>query len=233
MEVNGSVIDAVFQPYHCLDDARPRSGELLTRPDFRGLTEEFFGQLSIDEQFQILEWQLRLQRALRDVGDWHVSINVNNDLLAMEEQRDRFLRIVAGLEGPITFEFTETHPMPPIEASNHLLRSLRELGHKSALDDFGTGLNGMSLLTDYDFDVIKIDRSLVADLPNRVEKTQTIGLVREMIDVLGKEHIVEGVESEAVYRTLIELGFTNFQGYLFCQPESLAEFGVDAAEVTS
>ena len=231
MRIGEHVVEAVFQPYHSSVDPSLRSGELLTRPEYPGLIEEFFGGLDVDRQFELLEWHLSLQRALRSAGDWHTSINVNNTLLAQETQRDRFLDLVAGAGGPITFEFTETHPMPPIEASNHLLRSLRELGHKSALDDFGSGLNGMSLLTDYDFDVIKIDNSLIADLPHRVEKRQTIGLVREMLSVLDKQHVVEGVETEDVYEVLLELGFTVFQGYLFARPQPLSEFGVIVEEV--
>lgn len=231
LEISGCTIQPAFQPYHCLSKNEFRAGELLTRPDFRGLTEEFFANLSVEEQYRILEWQLDLQSALKEAGQWQVSINVNNELFEAEAQRDRFLSLVADYGGPITFEFTETHPMPPIEASNHLLRSLRELGHKSALDDFGTGLNGISLLTDYDFDVIKIDRSLIADLPDRVEKTQTIRLVREMLDILGKEHVVEGVESEEVFISLRDLGFHTFQGFYFARPTDLGDFGVSVEEI--
>ena len=230
MRIGEHTVDAVFQRYHIENDASAKAGELLTRPGYRGLTEEFFSELAIDQHFELLEWQLLVQERLFQAGEWHVSINLHNGLLAEIAERDRFLELASRFSGPVTFEFTETYPMPPVDASNRLLRSLRELGHMTALDDFGTGLNGMSLLTDYDFDIVKLDRSLTNDLADRVEKTQTIRLVREMLEVLGKEHIVEGIESDDVYRILLELGFTNFQGYLFGGPVPVTDLGVDLGD---
>jgi EAL domain-containing protein (putative c-di-GMP-specific phosphodiesterase class I) len=117
--------------------------------------------------------------------------------------------------------------MPPIDASNMMLRQLREMGHKSALDDFGTGLNGMSLLTDYDFDIIKLDRSLTFDLLHRVEKQKTIKLIHQILDVLGKDHVAEGIETQEVLDILVSHGFKTFQGFLFAQPVSVGEFLTD------
>ena len=81
----------------------------------------------------------------------------------------------------------------------------------------------MSLLTDYDFDVVKIDRSLVFDIANRVEKQKTVKLINQMLGVLGKRHVVEGVDDDEVYRLLKKAGFTTFQGYLFHRPEALED----------
>jgi len=208
-------------------------GELLTRPADGGSAEDFFHPLSMEEHFNSLELQLQVQKALYSSAAWHVSLNIYNKMVADPVCRDRLLALMAVAPGSITVEFTETYRMPPVEETNHLLRSIRELGHSSALDDFGTGLNGMSLLTDYDFDIIKLDRSLVVDLPERIQKRKSIGLVQEMLAVLGKDHVVEGVETEAVYTTLLDLGFTNFQGYLFSEPKNVSEFGVDVAALKS
>lgn len=226
MWVSNTEIAAFFQPYRMLAESSQPHGEILTRPQADIPTEAFFANLTIDEQFRILEWQLRIQNQLFEVGGWNVSINVNNTLLKDNPERDRFLNLLSRANAPIVLEFTETHPMPPLEESNHLLRAIREFGHRSALDDFGSGLNGMSLLTDYDFDIVKLDRSLIVDISERVEKRQTIGLVREMLDVLGKDHVVEGVETEDTFETLVELGFRCFQGFFFAKPANVTEFGV-------
>lgn len=223
IEVAGVRLTPYFQKYVSLAHPELVAGELLTKPEVSRQTEEFFTTLSVEEQFEVLEWQVRLQHVIRDQLGARVSINVHNRVVETEETRQRFLDVVGGTSAPTTFEFTETYPMPPVTASNHLLRDIRSLGHASALDDFGTGLNGMSLLTDYDFDIIKIDRSLVFDLPGRAEKRKTLRLVLEMLQVLGKEHVVEGVENEEVFDILRDLGFQNFQGYYFGRPAPVAE----------
>jgi EAL domain-containing protein (putative c-di-GMP-specific phosphodiesterase class I) len=175
-----------------------------------------------------------VQRRMHDLLGAHLAININNMIVETDESRTRFLAIVERASAPTTFEFTETYPMPPIAASNRLLRDIRTLGHTSALDDFGTGLNGMSLLTDYDFDIIKIDRSLVFDLPGRAEKQKTLRLVLEMLRVLGKDHVVEGIETQEVLDILTGMGYSTFQGYLIGKPAPVARVVAEADQgVTS
>jgi EAL domain-containing protein (putative c-di-GMP-specific phosphodiesterase class I) len=43
-----------------------------------------------------------------------------------------------------------------------------------------------------------------------------------MLDVLGKKHVVEGIEDDEVHRLLCQAGFSTYQGYLFQRPEPLA-----------
>ena len=110
-----------------------------------------------------------------------------------------------------------------IVTPRRFLRELRERGHQTALDDFGTGLNGMSLLTDYDFDIVKVDRALTFDVANRVEKQKTLALIQQMLAVLGKRHVIEGVEDQVVFDLLCAAGFTTFQAFLFHRPAPLAD----------
>lgn len=223
LSIEGARLVPFFQPYASVLPAAPKKGELLTRPQVARQTEEFFAELQLESQFSILEWQLGLQRRIHDLTGALASINVHNRVVEDDDSRERFLELVATASAPTTFEFTETYPMPPVAPSNRLLRDIRSLGHQSALDDFGTGLNGMSLLTDYDFDIIKIDRSLIFDLPHRTEKQKTLRLMLEMLQVLGKDHVVEGVETEEVFDILRDLGYQTFQGYLFGKPEPVED----------
>lgn len=233
ISVDGVNLVPLFQPYATVPETQEAKGELLTRPHVTRRAEEFFSELGLESQFEILEWQMELQRQLHQTLGVQVAINVHNRIVESDESRTRFLGIIEMASAPTTFEFTETYPMPPIAASNRLLRDVRTLGHFSALDDFGTGLNGMSLLTDYDFDVIKVDRSLVFDLPGRAEKQKTLKLVLEMLRVLGKEHVVEGVETQEVFDILRELGYTTFQGYLIGRPVEVEQMLATAGDGSS
>lgn len=216
--VGGVTVESVFQQYVCTQDPALLRGELLSRPVGVGGVEEFITSLDYGQQFQLLTAQLEIKEEFTSTTGCRMSINVDHSLLGTDAQRDAFIALLDRFPTPATFEFTETNPMPAVEAANLLLRRVRELGHLSALDDFGTGLNGMSLLSDYDFDVVKVDRSLTFDIASRVEKQKTLRLINRMLAVLGKRHVLEGIDDEDVYRLLSKAGFTTFQGYLFHEP---------------
>lgn len=222
-EIAGVHLVPYFQRYHSVSKPDIIEGELLTRPQSDTPTEEFFDALSVEDQFQVLDWQIMLQQQLHQMLGALVSINIHNRVVETVQHRELFLEMAGKASAPTTFEFTETYPMPPVNTSNQLLNSLRTLGHLSALDDFGTGLNGMSLLTNYDFDIIKIDRSLIFDIEHRPEKRKTLHLMLEMLSALGKQHVVEGIESQEVFDALKEFGFDTFQGFAFGRPQPVRD----------
>lgn len=222
LQVGDKLLTAYFQRYRVEGDLSSMAGELLTKLDDDASPESYFSSLSLADQFAILEWHLELSVELAIERDIDVSINVHNSLVEHEEDRRRLIALLAQYRNPVTLEFTETYPMPRSAISNALLREIRELGHLSALDDFGTGHNQTSLLTDYDFDVVKIDRSLSATLASNPQRQRLMGLLFQYLKALGKDHVVEGVEDEIVHRLLVEEGFTNFQGFLFHRPVPVA-----------
>ncbi len=223
LKVGNSRLAAWFQQYETPPNHSPK-GELLSRIEPGVVPEEFFAGLDIPDQLRVLEWHLGVAEAIAADSPIHVSINLHNSLVADEADRARFLEQISSRSTSITFEFTETHPMPSLGEANRLLRDIRERGHLSALDDFGTGLNRTSLLTDYDFDVIKIDRSLHAGVEANPTRSRSLKLLFDIIELLGKAHVVEGVETDAAHEALLEIGFSTFQGFLFHRPEPVVEY---------
>ena len=220
--IGDTAVTAYVQLYHD-DNSSYRYGELLTRVvDGPGI-ETFLEQLPPDGHRDLLEWQLMLKEEFTALTGHRLSINIHNKLIDDERRRQSFVELLARFPTVCTIEFTETHPMPPVLDANRLLRSVRELGFETALDDFGTGLNGMSLLTDYDFSIIKVDRSLIFDIDTRVEKRKTVALIRKMLAVLSKKHVVEGVETTDLHQRLRRLGFSVFQGYGFHRPTPIGD----------
>ena len=229
MQVEGVRLEAYFQRYQIVGDDEPISGELLTKPEGHTAPESYFRTLSLSDQFTILEWHLRLSTEMTHRLGAMVSINVHNSLVEHQEDRLRFLEILGRTTVPVMLEFTEDYPMPAMESSNAFLREIRELGHLSALDDFGTGHNGMSLLTRYDFDVVKVDRSLTGNLLTNPERRRMMRLLAQLLDTLGKQHVVEGIEDAEVYERLLDAGFTAFQGFLFYRPEPVVKLLAEAS----
>ncbi len=189
-------------------------------PDVEG----FFSSLEVHEHFALLEWHLELVEKLHRMCATRASINLHNSVVHTEADRSRLLSLLSQSTVPLTLEFTETYPMPSPGIANPLLRELRRMGHSTALDDFGSGHNGRSLLTDYDFDAVKIDRKLILDAAARPERRRMLGLMFRMLQVLGRNHVVEGIEEQEDYLLLREMGYRIFQGYLFQRPIPMSEY---------
>lgn len=222
--VNGIKVEVLFQPYFDTREAQPKRGELLTHPDNSVSPQEFFANLDRAGQAKIIELLVEASNEIAAKTDTRSSINVHNSFIDTVEGRDKLLDILSKTTYPLTVEFTETFVMPSIDVSNRFMRQIRELGHTTSLDDFGSGLNGMSLLVDYDFNSVKIDRVLTIDVDTSEKKSKILGLIFEMLSVLSKSHVVEGVETKEVFEALSKLGFTTFQGFYFTKPMPVAEY---------
>ena len=86
------------------------------------------------------------------------------------------------------------------------------------LDDFGTGYSSFQHLKDFPIDMVKIDRSFIANLGRAEHDAAIIASVVSMASALGLGVIAEGVESEAQADALRELGCPLAQGYHFGPP---------------
>lgn len=103
------------------------------------------------------------------------------------------------------------------------LSAIRDLGVGLALDDFGTGFASLSMLKRLPLTVMKLDRSLVRELPANREDA---AIVRAMIGTghaIGLTVVAEGIETEAQRAFLSGIGCDEGQGYLFSHPLPAAE----------
>jgi diguanylate cyclase (GGDEF)-like protein/PAS domain S-box-containing protein len=104
------------------------------------------------------------------------------------------------------------------------LHALRELGVAIAIDDFGTGVSSLSTLQRYPIDILKIDRAFVDKLGDGPEGATLARAIIALANTLTLETLAEGVETEAQRGTLLSLGCTSGQGYLFSAPISPIDF---------
>ncbi|HEX8359405.1 MAG TPA: EAL domain-containing protein [Longimicrobium sp.] len=121
----------------------------------------------------------------------------------------------------ITFEVVETEQMADRDHLRRILAHYREKGFGVALDDVGSGYSGLSLMADLDPDLIKIDRELVSksagSAAHRGICASLVGLGREQ----GRMVLAEGVETEAEWKVMEELGVDLLQGYYFGRPSPI------------
>ncbi|MFX4505165.1 EAL domain-containing protein, partial [Acinetobacter baumannii] len=92
-----------------------------------------------------------------------------------------------------------------------ILRAYRAMGFRTAIDDFGAGYSGLSLLSRFQPDVVKLDMALIRCIDTeRVKRTMVAHLVRLAAD-LDVTVVAEGIETVGEYETLRELGVALFQ----------------------
>jgi diguanylate cyclase (GGDEF)-like protein len=124
----------------------------------------------------------------------------------------------------LEIEITETVLMEDIDHATETLRELKSMGIRLAVDDFGTGYSSMSYLKRFPLDVMKIDRSFIADLETD-ESDRAI--CRAMISVargLNMEVVAEGTETDFQLQFLREAGCEIGQGFLLDRPMKIGEF---------
>ena len=126
----------------------------------------------------------------------------------------------------LELDLTEATVMAEGEEVTEKLSELRRLGVQLALDDFGTGYFSIRRLYDVGFRRLKIDRSLIGQLPSSVEQAAQVEAIVALSRSLGIEVVAEGVETEAQRAFLESKGCSGLQGYLLSPP--LAEADVPA-----
>ena len=92
-----------------------------------------------------------------------------------------------------------------------------------ALDDFGTGYSSVAYLRDYEFDVLKIDKSFI-DSICEVRDHSLVASIVAMSRVLGLQVVAEGVEDRAQLEQLQIIGCDYVQGYYFSKPLEAQDF---------
>lgn len=121
--------------------------------------------------------------------------------------------------GAITFEFTENQQTLDHGHLRAIVETYRHHGFQTALDDFGAGFAGLSMLANFQPDVLKIDRALIADIDTSPARQAIVEGVLGIAARLGLGIVAEGVERPAEYHALRAMGVRLFQGYLFARPE--------------
>ncbi|HMC38077.1 MAG TPA: EAL domain-containing protein, partial [Acidimicrobiales bacterium] len=113
----------------------------------------------------------------------------------------------------LVLEVTESAILTDTDLARRHLEMVRQLGVRVALDDFGTGYSSLTHLRALPIDVVKIDRSFVADLVPRPGSIDRQGPSRPLVEAifhltesLGITTVAEGVETEEQLRVLSELG---------------------------
>jgi diguanylate cyclase (GGDEF)-like protein/PAS domain S-box-containing protein len=181
------------------------------------------------------EWIL--ERACTDLARWRedfgepmsdftISVNLSvqqlHDDLIVSTVRDILQR--AGLPAErLVLEVTESTLITETDKIRATMQELRALGSRLAVDDFGTGYSSLGYIQQFEFDVLKIDKSFVDGLETGTSR-QIVTAVLDLARQLGVRTIAEGIETELQDGVLRDLGCRFGQGYLYSRPVAESDF---------
>jgi len=180
------------------------------------------------------EWVLL--RACRQAKQWvetfDANLRVAVNLSARQFSLPNLPQVVAaalketGLPARnLELEVTESLIMQDIEQSARTLRELKAMGITLAVDDFGTGYSSLAYLKRFPIDILKIDRSFVAEITSNPDDAAICASIIAMAHSLRKKVVAEGVENDAQLGFLAQQHCDSAQGFHFSKPLNAAAAG--------
>ena len=221
----------VLQPVCRLDDGVPVGHEALARfagrpqrpPDhwFRAA-----GPVGVGEELELLAVERALER-LRDLPEGtFLSVNGSPSTFGSAAAH-RLLTAVPTHR--LVLEITEHAPVADYGALAADLGPLRARGALLAIDDAGAGFASLRHILRLAPDIIKLDRSLVADISHDTAQQALAGGLISFAEKMGATIVAEGIERDDELAMLRELGVTHGQGYLLAKPAVAPARGATAS----
>jgi EAL domain-containing protein (putative c-di-GMP-specific phosphodiesterase class I) len=183
---------------------------------------------------QRLGWFV-LSEACRQLALWRreaphhrlaVGVNVSIRQLDETEFAARVLAMVEEYDiepDQVVLELTEESLAVDFETAIEVVAQLRAGGVSVAVDDYGTGYSSLQYLHRFAADVVKIDRSFIANIRDSVHTQKIVGAVMDMAAALDLQSIAEGIEDIEQLAVVRDLGCELGQGYLFSRPVAACE----------
>jgi diguanylate cyclase (GGDEF)-like protein/PAS domain S-box-containing protein len=170
----------------------------------------------------LLDHALEQCRIWQDAGaPIHMAVNISAKSLLDQGLPSKVQTALDRWEVDARFlkiEITESSIMADPAHALAILSMLQSMGVRLSVDDFGTGYSSLTHLRQMPIDEIKIDKSFVSGM---IKSDADTAIVRTVIDLahnLGKQVCAEGVEDEATFQRLAELGCDLAQGYWIAKP---------------
>ena len=124
----------------------------------------------------------------------------------------------------VEFEITENELFDDIDTYNRIINDIHSIGAKVSMDDFGSGNTSLNILTKYDFDFIKLDKSFFNEKSFDESTKKSLKTIVTLAHELGKKVVAEGVETEVIDKFLKSINCDIVQGFYYSKPMSFDEY---------
>ncbi|WP_370261390.1 putative bifunctional diguanylate cyclase/phosphodiesterase [Limnobacter sp.] len=163
----------------------------------------------------------------------HQNLRLSLNLSALDVEDLSLVQYVARLHRlqpeasrHLMLEITESAAMRDPEQALDVLGRFSDMGFQIAIDDFGTGYSSLAYLKRFPVTELKIDRSLVQGADRDTDGQIILESTIEMGHIMGLVVTTEGVETQAEYELVRQLGADYLQGYWLSRPMPFDEFRI-------
>ncbi|MBJ7551188.1 putative bifunctional diguanylate cyclase/phosphodiesterase [Marinomonas ostreistagni] len=164
---------------------------------------------------------------LRQSGvDVPLSVNVAGSEVSRIDFANRFAELLqkSGVSmQDIEIEVTETQLIEVFRNAAGCLDKLSQGGVRVSIDDFGAGYSSLSYLSQLMASELKIDRQFVWRMDRSKQDHQIVQMIIDLGHLLNMKVIAEGIETQAQYQALLDMGCDAGQGYLIGRPMPLTD----------
>lgn len=193
------------------------------RPQGELPPEEFIGIAETSGLIYSLG-QFVLRRACQDLqplGELRLSVNISPAQFRDPEFEAKVAGVLSETGFPaqrLELEVTESYVLENPDRAIAAIDNLKNLGTSMALDDFGTGYSSIGYLRRFNFDTIKIDKSLAGLVDTDDQAAALVSGTVRIAGALGMRVTAEGVENSNQMRLLRLAGCDRLQGFYFSRP---------------
>ena len=212
------LLRTLYQPWVELATGRLAGYEALTRFDgpVRRSPDQWFARAhrcGLGEQLEALAIRKALATPDRPEGTF-LSINLSPSVLTSPV----IAEVLPESLSRIVIEVTEQEAIVDMPGVERALDDFRRRGARIALDDAGIGYAGLQELMRLRPDIIKLDRSLICDLPEDPAKVALAESLVRFAQRTGAAVCGEGIEALEELVVLADLDMTYGQGYALARP---------------
>jgi len=151
-------------------------------------------------------------------GEKKIFINSIPDSMITEYDFNRLCEKYGNIMPQLVIEFTEQADLTgdKIASLRHLFKSK---GCMIAIDDYGSGYSNTAAVLSLQPDVIKVDRSLIADINTNVKKQHFLTGIIDFARLNNIKVLAEGVETYDEMSVTIRRGVDYIQGFYTAKPQ--------------
>lgn len=190
------------------------AGAFITDAERSGLAGEIRSFVLETSARQWQEWSMR--------GiELELAVNLSTIDMLDASLPDEVAALIDRYEIPpwnLVLEITERTLIGDERRTGQIVDRLSRIGVRLAIDDFGTGQSSLASLRRFPVHQIKLDRSLLADVPGDASAEAIVSSVVEIAHAIGATVVVEGIETRDQWRFAFTVGCAVAQGWFVGRP---------------
>ncbi len=208
--------------YEALMRIVDRDGRVYPPAQFMGIAKKYHMYASISRR--MIEKVFARFAHRREVIELNLSVF---DVLS-DEMTDMIFERLRSCDEPTRFilEILEDEEYRDFAPLKQFIESVKKLGARVAIDDFGAGYSNLFEVTSINFDIIKVDGSIIRNLAHNECNRKLLEVITHMGRLFEADIVAEFVENAHIQALVEQASIRYSQGYHFAKPAPFEELGL-------